>query len=117
MVLSPSSLTVYSTVILTISFTNTIAIPSNSLYTIEFPIGVSSLSTPANLLIANGITQPFNGVTINQTTLKVTFINGISVSANQPISINIQLKTPTTMGPASFVKVLISNGATRYISS
>ena len=51
----------------------------------------------------------------NSTT--VTFVSGVQISAGSNISITITLRTPSNMGTYSFVRLIVSNSGTAYLSN
>ena len=118
MTLSPTGLTVYSAANIVLTFTTSIAIPTQSTFYIEFPSGVSNINPNSNLLQVGGSPIPLaNGLTTSNVTNSVTFQSGNGINTNSSVSITIPLTTPANIGTYSYVKLTISKNSANYIST
>lgn len=66
----------------------------------------------------NGSARALSGsVSTNASGNSVTFVSGTAVAVGDIVSITIPLKTPSNIATYSFVKLIVTNNSTGYLSS
>ena len=115
-ILTPTSMTVYTTTTVILSMTNQVALPANTEWVVVWPADVTGVTALSPTIENNG-TAVALGVNAAVSGNNLTFTTSQAIAIDSPLTMQVSLVTPSSLGSYSFVELYTTSSGVSYLSS